>query len=167
MGGAVAKELLSKSFAHWTYFQTMLDDFFMEFTATGSKLEVWKLTCMIRKAVLEAAHLLRCLAADLSDLQSPSQRAARILWATLQAHRVFDDFIRAEHRHDPRIAPIIVLHLLENCISCVEIEKLETTVGTQAAALVKLRKDIDALITCLTKVDKEKTGKKPVEEEKE
>jgi hypothetical protein len=36
MGGAVAKELLTKSFAHWTYFQTMLDDFYMEFAATGS-----------------------------------------------------------------------------------------------------------------------------------
>jgi hypothetical protein len=39
MGGAVAKELLTKkSFAHWTYFQTMLDNFYMEFAATGSKL---------------------------------------------------------------------------------------------------------------------------------
>jgi hypothetical protein len=35
MGGAVAKELLSKSFAHWTYFQTMLDDFFMEFAVNS------------------------------------------------------------------------------------------------------------------------------------
>jgi hypothetical protein len=151
MGGAVAKELLSKAFAHWTYFQTMLDDFFMEFSASGSKTEAWKLTCMIGKAVLEAAHLLRCLAADLSDLQSPSQRAARILWATLQAHRVFDDFIKAEYRHDPRIAPIIVLHLLENRISRAEIETLSATVTSQAAAISKLRKDIDSITSKMNK----------------
>jgi hypothetical protein len=151
MGGAVAKELLSKAFAHWTYFQTMLDDFFMEFSASGSKTEAWKLTCMIGKAFLEAAHLLRCLAADLSDLQSPSQRAARILWATLQAHRVFDDFIKAEYRHNPCIAPIIVLHLLENRISRAEIETLSATVTSQAAAISKLRKDIDSITSKMNK----------------
>jgi uncharacterized coiled-coil protein SlyX len=132
----------------------------MEFAATGAKTEAWKLTCMIGKAVLEAAHLLRCLAADLTDLQSPSQRAARILWATLQAHRVFDDFVKAEYRHDPRIAPIIMLHLLENRISRAELEKLEATVGTQATALARLRKDVDALTTRVGKLDpKGKAGK--------
>jgi hypothetical protein len=51
MGGAVAKELLSKSFAHRTYFQTILDDFFIEFAATGSKNKAWKLTCIIGQPI--------------------------------------------------------------------------------------------------------------------
>jgi hypothetical protein len=60
----------------------------------------------------------------------------RILWAKLQAHRVFDDIIRAEYRHNPRIAPIIVLHLLENRIAQAELEKLESTVASQATAIL-------------------------------
>jgi hypothetical protein len=147
MGGAVAKELLLKSFAHWTYFQTMLDSFFMEFAASVSKQEAWKVTCMMGKAILVAAYLLQCLAADLSDLQLPSQRAARILWATLQAHGVFDEFIWVEYHHDPCIAPIIVLHLLENCISHTEVDALQVTVTSQAPALTKLRKELDVFVT--------------------
>jgi uncharacterized coiled-coil protein SlyX len=104
------------------------------------------------------------LLADLSDLQSASQRAARILWATLQTHRVFDDFIRAEYRHDPRIAPIIVLHLLENRISRVELDTLKNTVATQAMALAKMRKEIDGLTTRLSRVDPK--GMKPKPDEK-
>jgi hypothetical protein len=45
MGAAVAKELLTKSFAHWTHFNTMLNDFYNEFSANGSKNDAWKLTC--------------------------------------------------------------------------------------------------------------------------
>jgi uncharacterized coiled-coil protein SlyX len=53
-----------------------------------------------------------------------------------------------------------VLHLLENRISRIELEKLETTVGTRATALAKMRKDIDALTTRVGKIDsKGKPGK--------
>lgn len=147
MGAAVAKELLTKSYAHWTHYHTMLDDFYNEFAANGSAADAWKLACLIGKAVLEAIHLVRCVAADVSNLLTPAKRAARMLWAMLQAHRVLDEFILAEFRNDPRVAPIIVLHLLENRVGKSEMEKLEKRVLSQDAIIAKLRKDVDKLTT--------------------
>jgi hypothetical protein len=147
MGATVAKELLTKSFAHWTHFNTMMDDFYNEFSANGSPSEAWKLTCLIGKAVLEAVHLVRCVAADVSDLLTPAKRAARMLWATLQAHRVLDEFILSEFRNDPRVAPIIVLHLLENRVGKTDLERIEKRMLSQDALILKLRKDVDKLNT--------------------
>jgi hypothetical protein len=156
MGAGVAKELLTNSFAHWTHFNTMMDDFYNEFSATGSAADAWKLTCLIGKAVLEAVHLVRCVAADVSDLMTPAKRAARMLWATLQAHRVLNEFILAEFRNDPRVAPIIVLHLLENRVGRCELEKLEKRMVSQDAVIAKMRKDMDKLTTSLGKQGKRK-----------
>jgi hypothetical protein len=145
VGATVAKELMSHSHAHWTQFQTMLDDFFSEFSTSGSAAEAWRLTGMIGKTVLEALHLVRCIAADLSDLTTPVKRAARIFWATLQAHRVMGEFVAAKFRNDPRVTPIVVLHLLENRVSKTEIEVLTARLKTQDVLMAKLRKDLDAV----------------------
>jgi hypothetical protein len=150
VGSGVTGELLLNAFSHWTHFQNMLDDFYTEFSHTGSGTEAWKLTCMIGKTVLEALHLVRCIAADISDLQTPVKRAARMFWATLQAHRVMGEFIGAEFRNDPRVAPIVVLHLLENRVSKVEVELMQTRLKTQESAHAKLRKEFDALQSRVT-----------------
>jgi hypothetical protein len=46
LGGIIAKELLSDSYVEWASFQTMLDDFHMEFVSNSSTTEAWKLTCI-------------------------------------------------------------------------------------------------------------------------
>ena len=128
----------------------MLDDFYTEFSHTGSGSEAWKLTCMIGKTVLESLHLVRCIAADISDLQTPVKRAARMFWATLQAHRVMSKFIGAEFRNDPRVAPIVVLHLLENRVSKLEVEQMQSRLKDQESAHAKLRREFDALQSRVT-----------------
>jgi hypothetical protein len=33
------------------------------------------------------------------------------LWASLQAHRVMSDYLAADFRHHPSVAPVITIHL--------------------------------------------------------
>ncbi len=143
VGGTLAKELMLHSHAHWTQFQTMIDNFFSEFSTSGSTTEAWRLTGMIGKTVLELLHLVRCIAADLSDLHTPVKWAAHILWATLQAHRVMGEFVSAKFQNDPRVAPIVVLHLLENRVSKAEIEVLTAKLKAHDTVMLKLQKDLD------------------------
>jgi hypothetical protein len=99
----------------------------------------------------------RCIAANLSDLQTPVKRAACILWATLQAHRVMGEFVAAEFRNDPRVAPIVVLHLLENRVTKVEVEDMQARLKAQDLTIAKMRKDLDGLVS---KVNNKTSGKK-------
>jgi hypothetical protein len=157
-GAGATKELLTKSFAQWTHFNTMMNALYNEFSARGSMADVWKLTCLIGKAFLEAVHLVPCVAAaDVrSDLIMPARGDTYMVWVTLQAHRVLNEFILAKWRNDPRVAPIIVLHLLENCVGRCKLEKLEKRVVSQDALIAKMRKDMDKLTTSLGKQGKRK-----------
>jgi hypothetical protein len=60
------------------------------------------------------------------------------------------EFIGAEFRNDPRVAPIVVLHLLENRVSKLEIELMQTRLKNQETAHAKLPKEFDALQSRVT-----------------
>jgi hypothetical protein len=145
-GRCVVSEMLSLARTHWSQMERMIDTFYAEFLVTGTEKDAWKLTSLIAKTVFESVHQARAIGSDLSDLVSPSKRAAKVMWATLQAHRVMRTFINADFRNDPRIAPVIVLHLLENRVGRQDVDVLRQKLVAQSTLLVNQRKDIDKLI---------------------
>jgi hypothetical protein len=77
---------------------------------TSSEKDAWKLTSLIAKSVFEVVYNACAIGSNLSDILSPSKQAAKVMWATLQAHWVMRTFIDADSWNDPQIAPVIVLN---------------------------------------------------------
>ena len=70
---------------------------------------------------------------------------------TLQAHRVMTEFVAAEFRNDPRVAPIVVLHLLENRVNRANVDTLQEKLSSQERTIAKLSKDLDAITSVVNK----------------
>jgi hypothetical protein len=149
-GQSVVTEMLAMSRSHWSSMERMIDTFYAEFLVTSSEKDAWSLTSLIAKTVFVAIHHVRSVGADLSDITSPSKRAAKVMWATLQAHRIMRYFIDADFRNHQMVAPVIVLHLLENRVGRQEVEALKTKLQAQNNLLLLQRRDIDKLVTTVT-----------------
>jgi hypothetical protein len=149
-GRCVVSEMLSLARTHWSQMEWIIDTFYVEFLVTGTEKDAWKLTSLIAKTVFESVHQARAIGLDLSDLVSPSKRSAKVMWASLQAHRVMRTFINANFRNDPHIVPVIVLHLLENRVGRQDVDRLKATLQTQCLQLIGQQKEIDKLITTVT-----------------
>jgi hypothetical protein len=79
--------------------ERMIDTFYAEVLVTSSEKEAWSLTSLIAKTVFVAIHHVRSVGADLLDITSLSKRAAKVMWAMLQAHRIMCSFIYANFRN--------------------------------------------------------------------
>jgi hypothetical protein len=157
-GRCVVSEMLSLARTHWSQMERMIDTFFAEFLVTGTEKDAWKLTSLIAKTVFEAVHQVRAIGSDLSDLVSPSKKAAKVMWATLQAHRVMRTFINADFRNDPRIAPVIVLHLLENRVGRADVDAIKQKVALQTVRMDCQAKEIDKLIQTVNELKRRGAG---------
>jgi hypothetical protein len=148
-GRCVVSEMLSLARSHWASMERMMDTFFAEFSVTSPSKDAWRLTSLITKTVFEIVHQVRSVGADLSDIESPSKRAAKVMWATLQAHRIMRTFIDADFRNDPKIAPVIVLHLLENRVGRSDVDALKQKLGAQDNTITGLRRDLDKMVSAV------------------
>jgi hypothetical protein len=113
---------------------------------------------LIAKTIFEAVHHARATGSDLSDIASPSKWAAKVLWATLQAHRVMRAFIDANFQNDPRIVPVKVMHLLENRVWKLDMELLKAKGQTNNALIVKQGKEIDKVIQMVNELKRKGQG---------
>jgi hypothetical protein len=67
------------------------------------------------------------------------------------------EFVAAEFCNDPRVAPIVVIHLLENRVNKCEVEAMHAQIKTQDVAMAKMRQELDGLVS---KVSSKLSGKK-------
>jgi hypothetical protein len=131
-----------------------MDTFYAEFLVTSTSKDAWRLTSLITKTVFEVVHQVHSVGADLSDISSPSKHAAKVMWATLQAHRIMRTFIDADFRNDPKIAPVIVLHLLENRVGRADVDALKQKLQDQANLICCQRRDLDKLVSLVNALKK-------------
>ena len=101
---------------------------------------------MVSKTTFENLHDVQVPGADLSDIVSLAKRAARILWATLQAHLVMRTIIESDFRNHPKVAPAIVMHLFENRVGRQEVELLKDRLQAQNLLLGTQCRDLDKSI---------------------
>jgi hypothetical protein len=154
-GRCVVSEMLSLSCSHWASMERMMDTFYAEFSVTSTLKDAWRLTSLIINTVFEVVHQVRSVGADLSDISSPSKRGAKVMWATLQAHRIMRTFIDADFRNDPKIAPVIVLHLLENRVGRADVDALKQKLQDQANLITCQRRDLDKLVSTVNGLKKQ------------
>ena len=55
-------------------------------------------------------------------------------------------FIESDFRNHPKIAPVIVMHLFENCVGRQEVEQLKERLHAHTILLGNQRRDLDKLI---------------------
>ena len=61
-------------------------------------------------------------------------------------------FINTDFCNDPRIAPVIVVHLLENWVGHQDVDVLTSKLQTQGTQLLSQKKDINKLIQTVGKL---------------
>jgi hypothetical protein len=79
-----------------------------------SKKDAWELTCLSVRRIFEDIHVVRVVGRDSRDLKNPSLTATQVLWATLKAHTVMEEYSRRNFFEHPSISAVIAWHLASN-----------------------------------------------------
>ena len=112
-----------------------------------SKSEAWRLTCICVRRVFESMYAVRVTARDMPETSDKHFVAASMLWSTIAAHEVMEDYMKLQFLDHPTISAVISRHLashhvksddqagakLKKCEELIKnlqskIDKLETTV---------------------------------------
>jgi len=76
-----------------------------------SKTEAWQLTCLSVRRIFEDIHVIRVVGRDCRDIKNPQATATQIVWATIRAHTVMDEYMRRNFFEHPSISAVIAHHL--------------------------------------------------------
>lgn len=105
-----------------------------------TKKEAWELTCLSVRRIFEDIHVVRVVGRDSRDIKNPTLTATQVIWATLRAHTVMEDYSRRNFFEYPSISAVIARHLASHHIrpdATVEdrVKKLEDKVSKLAAKM--------------------------------
>jgi hypothetical protein len=79
-----------------------------------SRKDAWELTCLSVCRIFEDIPVVRVVGRDSRDLKNPSLTATQVLWATLKAHTVMEEYSRRNFFEHPSISAVIARHLASN-----------------------------------------------------
>jgi hypothetical protein len=71
-----------------------------------SKKDAWELTCLSVRRIFEDIHVVRVVGRDSRDLKNPVLTATQVMWATLRAHTVMEEYSRRNFFEHPSISAL-------------------------------------------------------------
>jgi len=107
-----------------------------------SKLDAWRITCICVRRVFESLYAVRVTARDLPETTDKHFVAASIIWSTMSAHEVMEDYMKLQFLEHPTISAVISRHLAAHHV------KSDDQTGT------KLKKCEEQLRNMQSKIDK-------------
>jgi hypothetical protein len=124
--------------------------FYTELTGSEMQtdnLEAWTLTCSVVKKMFDDIAALRTVAKYTNSKDHrPSKVASIFLWATLNAHRIMDEYLAEWFRHHRLIAPIINFHLYQFRVPWSAFEKKITAVQEEATKSFRLATEAKRIV---------------------
>jgi hypothetical protein len=79
-----------------------------------TRKDAWELTSLSVRRIFEDIHVVRVVGRDSRDLRNPTLTATQVMWATLRAHTVMEEYSRRNFFEHPSISAVIARHLASN-----------------------------------------------------
>jgi hypothetical protein len=116
-----------------------------------SKKDAWELTCLSVRRIFEDIHVVQVVGRDSRDLKNPVLTATQVMWATLRAHTVMEEYSRRNFFEHPSISAVIARHLASNHT------KPDSTLEARCLKLDErlsvMSKKMDNIESCLSNVE--------------
>jgi hypothetical protein len=138
----VAHSMLTASVLFVDQLSNFMSMFYTELTGSEMQTddaEAWTLTCSVVKKMFDDIAALRTVAKYTNSKDhTPAKVASIFLWATLNAHRIMDEYLDERFRHHRSIAPIINFHLYQFRVPWSAFDKKVTAVQEEATKAFRL-----------------------------
>jgi hypothetical protein len=109
----LAHGLLTDSFGFYNRMAEFMGAFNRELSTRDGVLpsEAWMLVATIIRQIFRDLQKVRAIAQEAGSYTDPHRKAGTFLGATLQAHRVMQEYLSASFRSHPSVAPVLNMHL--------------------------------------------------------
>jgi hypothetical protein len=146
---AVALELINDADRCHVALASHMTNHYIELrnTSASNESEIWMLVSAGVREFFRHLAEKHFQAKRLSPLLTPDRRAGAYLWATLQANALMKEWMAADFKNHPRIAPMLTLHLFEFRVPRSEHKALIARVKALEAELLAVRKIADGART--------------------
>jgi hypothetical protein len=155
---AVALELANDADRCQTALASHMTNHFIELmhTSASNEKEVWMLVSAGVREFFRHMAEKRFIAKRLSPMISQDMRAGYFLWGTLQANTVMKEWMAAEFKNHPRIAPMLTLHLFEYRVPTSDYDALVLRVKALEKLVPEIRSVADSARTTADQNGKQK-----------
>jgi hypothetical protein len=116
-----------------------------------TKKEAWDLTCLSVRRIFEDIHVVRVVGRDSRDTKNPVLTATQVIWATLRAHVVMDEYSRRNFFEHPSISAVIARHLASHHVR--PDESLETKFTKLDERVTSLASKVDGILSRLARLE--------------